>query len=210
MNDIYEAGLKDDKFALLHNANSIIQGDVFAPVLCSKQVDTFGKECLEKNIFTYTYRGEVEIPPLSMMDDVLTISECGTKTSMVHGFMKMKTDSKKLQFGAPKCKKMHVGKNLESFKWQTLKVDDWKEIEIVNEETGDEEIQDIIEGTKDMENKENEKYLGDILSTDGRNIKNVKARVSKGTGIISRILAMLEGIPFGPFYYQVGVIETVC
>ena len=46
----------------------------------------------------------------------------------------------------------------------------------------------------------NEKYLGDILSTDGRNIKNVKARVSKGTGIISRILAMLEGIPFGPFY----------
>ena len=57
-----------------------------------------------------------------------------------------------------------------------------------------------------MENKENEKYLGDILSTDGRNIKNVKARVSIGTSIISRILAMLEGIPFGPFYYQVGVI----
>ena len=84
-----------------------------------------------------------------MKDDVLKISECGYKTSMVHGFMKMKTDSKKLQFGAPKCKKMHVGKNLESFKWQTLKVDDWKEIEIVNEETGDEEIKDIIEGTKD-------------------------------------------------------------
>ena len=61
-----------------------------------------------------------------------------------------------------------------------------------------------------MENKENEKYLGDILSSDGRNIKNVKARVSKGTCIISRILVMLEGIPFGPFYYQVGVIETVC
>ena len=81
--------------------------------------------------------------------------------------MKMKTDSKKLQFGAPKCKKMHVGKNLESFKWQTLKVDDWKEIEIVNEEAGDEEIKDIIEWAKDMENKENEKYLGVSQQMEG-------------------------------------------
>ena len=65
------------------------------------------------------YRGEVEIPPLSMVDDILCVSECGYKTSMLHGFMKMKTDCKKLQFGAAKCKKLHVGKLCE---------DDWKEI----------------------------------------------------------------------------------
>ena len=126
LNDVYEAGLNDDKFALLYNANSsveiaiktpvgktnrenikdtIIQGDVIAPILCSKQVDIFGKECMEKSIYTYFYRGVVEIPPLSMVDDVLTISECGYKTSMIHGYMKMKTDAKKLQFGADKCKK---------------------------------------------------------------------------------------------------------
>ena len=28
------------------------------------------------------YRGEVEIPPLSMVDDVLFVSDCGFKTSM--------------------------------------------------------------------------------------------------------------------------------
>ena len=35
--------------------NVIIQGDVFGPILCSKQVDTFGQECLQKNNYTYMY-----------------------------------------------------------------------------------------------------------------------------------------------------------
>ena len=48
-----------------------------------------------------------------------------------------------------------------------------------------------------MEAKMEEKYLGDVISTDGKNIKNVKARVAKGKGIVSRILSILEGIPSG-------------
>ena len=227
MNDVFEAGLNDDKFAILYNANSnvqiavktpvgrtsrenieniVIQGDVFGPVFCSKQVDLFGQECFQKSENTYIYRGEVEIPPLSMVDDILTISECGYKTSMVHGYIKLKTDSKKWQFGASKCKKMHVGKYCESFKCQTLKVDNWRELEVTNEETGIETIEDIIDGDKVMENVKSEKYLGDIISVDGKNIKNIKARVSKGTGITSKIITILEGIPFGQFYYQVGII----
>ena len=174
MNDVYKAGIDNDKFALLYNANSsveiavktpvgktsrqtindaIIQGDVIGAILCSKTVDTFGQKCLKRSEYTYLYRGEVEIPPLSMVDDLLTISECGYKTSMVHGFMKIMTDSKKLQFGADKCKKMHVGKYCEIYKCQTLKVDQWKEIEIINEETGSEEINDIIEGEKEMKTR---------------------------------------------------------
>ena len=150
----------------------------------------------EKSQYTYKYTGEVEIPPLDMVDYVLCVSECGYKTSMVHGFMKMKTDSKKLQFGAAKCKKLHVGKLCEDFKCQTLKVDDWEEIEIKNEETGIDEIEDVVEGEEEMEVKLEEKYLGDVISTDGRNIKNIKARVAKGKGIISKIITILEGIPF--------------
>ena len=38
------------------------------------------------------------------------------------------------------------------------------------------------------------------------NIKNVKARVAKGIGIVSKILSILEGIPFGQFYFEVAVI----
>ena len=57
-----------------------------------------------------------------------------------------------------------------------------------------------------MECKEDERYLGDIISTDGRNIKNIKVRVKKGIGIVKNILNMLEGIPFGKFYYEVAII----
>ena len=46
-----------------------------------------------------------------------------------------------------------------------------------------------------MEEKEEEKYLGDILSKDGKNIKNIQARESKGIGIVNRIRTLLNGIP---------------
>ena len=65
MNDMFQAGLNDDKFKLLYNVNKsvniavktpvgktnrgviknvITQGDVFAPLLCSKQVDTLPRK----------------------------------------------------------------------------------------------------------------------------------------------------------------------
>ena len=98
MNDLYKGGIKDDRFKLLYNintkvdvavktpigktkrgviTNAIIQGDVFGPMFCAKQVDEIGKECMEMNKYTYRYKGEVDIPPLSMMDDLISISECG-------------------------------------------------------------------------------------------------------------------------------------
>ena len=115
MNDIHTGGLNDDKFALLYNMNTsakvvvktpvgktaqgsiqraIIQGDVISPLMCSKQVDTFGKECLEEMKYLYKYKGKVEIPPLGMVDDLICISECGHKTAMMNSYMKFKTRRK--------------------------------------------------------------------------------------------------------------------
>ena len=105
LNDVYTAGIKDDKFALLFNINrsvnvavktpvgitsrstiynAITQGDVFSAMFCSKTVDTFGQECMKESKYTYKYRGEVEIPPLSMVDGILCISECGYQTKMLN------------------------------------------------------------------------------------------------------------------------------
>ena len=77
---MFNAGLNDDIFQLLYNINSdvkmavktpvgksergvlknvITQGDVFGPILCSKQVDTFGQECLVEQEYTFLYKGEV-------------------------------------------------------------------------------------------------------------------------------------------------------
>ena len=225
LNDMYDGGLQDDKFNLLYNANSVVdisvrtpvgktelgqiknvvlQGDTFGPMLCSKQVDMFGKECLEEQKYTYLYKGEVEIPPLSMVDDVVCISECGYQTAMANAYIQCKTSSKKLQFGPTKCKKIHVGKQHEEHKCQPLYVDSW--IENIENNNGKMELTDVCVGEEIMEEKEEEKYLGDVISKDGRNIKNIQARVNKGKGIVKKILNILEGIPFGKLYFEVAML----
>ena len=227
LNDMYSGGLKDDKLNLLYSANQlvniairtpvgktevgsiekvVIQGDVFGPMLCSKQVDSFGKECLEEQKHTYLYKGEVEIPPLSMVDDVVCIAECGYKSVMVNSYMQSKTSTKKLQFGASKCKKNHIGKQCEDFKCHPLLIDTWEENEVKNEETGNFQVEDVCIGEEVMEEKHEEKYLGDVISKDGRNLKNIQARINKGKGIVKKILNILEGIPFGKMYFQVAVL----
>ena len=116
---MYAGGLQNDKFNLLYEANAdvniavktpvgkteegniknvVLQGDPFGPLLCSKQVDMLGQECLEEQKNIYLYKGEVEIPPLSMVDDLLCITECGYKTTMSNAYIQCKTNGKKLQF----------------------------------------------------------------------------------------------------------------
>ena len=75
-----------------------------------------------------------------------------------------------------------------------------------NSETDKMKIEDVCNGEEIMEEKEEEKYLGDILSKDGKNIKNIKARVSKGTGIVNRIMTLLNGIPVGKFYFEIALM----
>ena len=43
------------------------------PLLCSAQVDSIGKRCLEINKHLYTYKGKVKIPPLGMIDDIAAV-----------------------------------------------------------------------------------------------------------------------------------------
>ena len=57
-------------------------------MLCSKQVDEIGKECLDKQQYTYLYKGKVDIPPLSMVDDVILFLNVVTKqTAMANAYM---------------------------------------------------------------------------------------------------------------------------
>ena len=67
-------------------------------------------------------------------------------------------------------------------------------------------IEDSYKGEEDMDDVDEDKYLGDIISKDGRCMKNIKSRVNKGKGIVTKIMTLLEGIPFGKFYFQVAVI----
>ena len=227
LSDLYNSGVTDDKLSLLYNINNhvkiavktpagrtnrediynvITQGDVFGPILCSNLVDTFGRECLKDGKYTYSYRGEVDIPPLGMIDDLLCVTECGPRSSMMSGFINCKTNSKKLMFEIEKCKKLHVGQTVMDFKCQDLFLDKWTEVAIRGEEAKDIVYQDVFEGEEMIEQKEEEKYLGDVISVDGKNIKNIKMRIKKGKGIVNRILTMIDGIGFGKQYFKIGII----
>ena len=87
-----------------------------------------------------------------------------------------------------------------------MKVEHWTELEMKNDITGEIEIKDTFAGELNMEDKDEEKFLGDVISNDGKNIKNIKTRIAKGKGIVTKILTMLEGIPFGQHYFEVGIL----
>ena len=49
-------------------------------------------------------------------------------------------------------------------------------------------------------------YLGDILTSDGKNRKNLKKRTSRGIGAVSSILTILNQVSFGKHYVQIGLL----
>ena len=51
-----------------------------------------------------------------------------------------------------------------------------------------------------------ETYLGDIISSDGKHLKNIQARANKGLGITSQILGMLDQITVGEHFFQSAVL----
>ena len=98
LNDLWEAGIQDDHLALIYEINKnidvavktpfglterkqvervVMQGEVYGPLCCSVQVDTFGKECIQQRKYLYQYKEIVGIPPLAMVDELVLISNCG-------------------------------------------------------------------------------------------------------------------------------------
>jgi hypothetical protein len=86
---------------------------------------------------------------------------------MMNSFINYKTNSKKLQFGINKCKKMHVGKVCEDYKCQKVSVDSWVEVLAEDGDDSGNAVEDIFNGEVEMEESGAEKYLGDIISSPG-------------------------------------------
>ena len=57
-----------------------------------------------------------------------------------------------------------------------------------------------------MECVQSDTYLGDVLTNDGTNTANIKARISKGNGILSRIRDYLETVSFGAHYFKIALL----
>ena len=60
-------------------------------------------------------------------------------------------------------------------------------------------------GSCGVDKSDSEKYLGDIISYDGRNQNVFEARKGKGFGTNNKILNILEDVCFGPFTFEVAL-----
>ena len=100
-NDLFKAGVQDDKFVVVANSNKKcdvaiktpwgaktkrttlenleMQGTVLAGLKCSISIDTFGKECLEnEHDVLYTYKNSVKTPPLGLLMIFLLSANAGS------------------------------------------------------------------------------------------------------------------------------------
>ena len=57
-----------------------------------------------------------------------------------------------------------------------------------------------------LEEVENQKYLGDILTADATNTKNITQRKAKGFSIINQIKLILDNGFFGIFHFEAAVM----
>ena len=57
-----------------------------------------------------------------------------------------------------------------------------------------------------IEQTEEEKYLGDIITTDGKNLKNIEAKIAKAQAIIKQLKCILEEMSFGNYLFEIAVI----
>ena len=69
-----------------------------------------------------------------------------------------------------------------------------------NSETGQCEQKESFSEQEKMKVKHEQVYLGDVISDDGKQVKNVQARKSKSLGIITQIMEILKSVYFGKYH----------
>ena len=109
-----------------------------------------------------------------------------------------------MQFGEDKCKKLHIGR--KNHMCPDLFVDTWKLEKEDENKKGINNLKDVFSGDYLMEEVDSVKYLGDILSMDGKNKKNIESRKGKAWGAVRQIISILNETCFGPFYFEMAMV----
>ena len=201
MNDLYDLGVKDDRFVLISKMNEEckvtvktpvgvtdeftltdieMQGTVPAPLKCAGQMDALGRRCYTEEKYLYKYNGSCLVPSLGFIDDTCAATQCGIQSVEMNALINTFIESKKLYFNTNKCYQIHLGPRKEEC--CKLKVHD--------------EI---------MKQTDSEKYLRDIVSNTG-NDENIEKWKKLGMKSISDILATLKEFGIGSFYVKTGLI----
>ena len=185
-------------------SDCILQGETFAPLLCSSHVDSIGKECIEEGKYLYMFRNSVGVPPLTLIDDCISVAKCGIESIELNEYLNMKTNMKKLQYNEKKCYKMHTGPKSDNC--PELKINSWRVKNVENIQTSEYETIDEMGDCVTLGETETEKYLGDFLSSNGRNMKNIAKRKQKGYMIIEDIKKILNNGFYGKYHFTAAVM----
>ena len=160
-----------------------MQGTVWGSLCCTASMDKLGQLVYNNSELLYKYKGEVDIPSLGMVDDILSIQKCSSDSMQANAVINAFVESKKLTLSKEKCHRIHIEKKrTASNDCLELKVHDDK-----------------------MHDSTKEKYLGDILDESGKIRQTVEERRGKGFAIVNEILAILEEVPLGKYKMEIGL-----
>ena len=200
---MYEAGLQNDQLNLLYNSNLnarivvktssgeterfpisqiVMQGTVWAGLMCTNSMDKLCKQIYENDDLLFKYRGVVSVPPLEMVDDIVTVSKCGEKSTKLNHKVNTFIESKKLKLSSTKCANIHIGNKKSRNACPIKKVSD--------------EV---------MKESDKEKYLGDFLTNKANSKDTVESRKARGYAILGNISALLKDVPMGNRRTQIGI-----
>ena len=225
-NDLYNVGIRTQLLNLLYNSDklnnvaiktpfgltdrfpvydTVAQGDVIAPMKCTVQVDSISEAHainLEGNL--YKYKNKVELPPLGQIDDQLIITNCGLDSALASSHVNCMTNLKKLQFGADKCVKLHVGTDKKIC--PDNQIDTWSSEGDKNTVSSILDLKDVESEKHVMETKPSWTYLGDVLQNNGKNDLNIQSRVERGAAAKKQVIQMLEELTLGDYHFEGAMI----
>ena len=126
-----------------------------------------------------------------------------TYTKLVNIYTNEEISKRKLQLSKDKCKSMHIDpKSSKSAPTcDELFIDNWSVI-VSKSEGQSSKLVDIYNQKVIIKTVESIDYLGDVVSCDASNSLNIQARVTKGQGVITDILQIIEGIYFGQYTFE--------
>ena len=84
-----------------------MQGTVWGSLMCTCSMDKLAKKANEIPEMLYKYKG-VPIPPLEMVDDILTVTDV-TNTLHMNKEVNTFVEHKKLNLSDKKCSRIHIG-----------------------------------------------------------------------------------------------------
>ena len=145
-------------------------------------MDKLGKEVYADPGLVYKFTANVQVPPLEMVDDVISASKCGSTTMTLNACINSFMERKKVSLSANKCSRIHIGNKTNNPECSSVKVH-----------------------KGEIKNSEKEKYFGDFVTKEANSNATLVARKSRAYAILAEIRAILTEIPLGSRQMEIGL-----